>query len=249
MLYLSVEISKNYIDPIVQLLGDWLGDINVYSIITRLLLAVLLSGIIGVERATKRRAAGFRTYILVCVSSAIIMMTNQFIFESYGQGDIARLGAQAVSGIGFLCAGTIIITSRNRIQGLTTAAGLWASTCMGLALGIGFYTMAIIGCIIIVASLSLLGFFETSLREHLSSFEIQIEITSASKLHTFLDELRCKNFHIISISKNLAYAGSNLTGYTMMIFHETKKRKDRISHKQAIAWMQSFEYVSYVEEI
>jgi putative Mg2+ transporter-C (MgtC) family protein len=248
-MFLSIPVN-NYVDPIAKLLGTWLADINVWSIIVRLVLAVILSGIIGLERAVKRRAAGFRTYILVCVSSAIIMMTNQFIFESYGQGDIARLGAQAVSGIGFLCAGTIIITSRNRIQGLTTAAGLWASTCMGLAIGIGFYTMAIIGCIVIVLSLSLLVYIETNIREHLSSFEIQVELVSSEKLQDFLKELRDHSFHVIAISKNIAYSGSNLTGYTMTLIKDlTKKDHHKKFHKDAIQWIQSIEYVNYVEEL
>ena len=138
-----------YIDPITNWLGleEILGEISIWSIMVRFILAFLCSGLIGMERARRRHAAGFRTYILVCIGSMIAIFTNQYIFEVYGTGDVGRLGAQVISGIGFLGAGTILVTSRSQIKGLTTAAGLWVSACIGLAIGIGFYTVAIIGTI------------------------------------------------------------------------------------------------------
>ena len=137
------------IDPVVKFLGDWLDDVsNIWTILIRLILAVIFGGIIGLERASKRHAAGFRTYILVCLGATLAMITNQFICEKSGQGDYARLGAQVISGIGFLGAGTILVTSKNQIKGLTTAAGLWACACMGLSIGIGYYTLAIGGLVV-----------------------------------------------------------------------------------------------------
>ena len=141
-----------FVDPIVKLVGDWLFEINALSIFIRLFLAALFGGIIGIERTTKKHAAGLRTYILVAIGACMIMLTNLFIVETFETGDIGRMGAQVISGIGFLGAGTIIITSRNRIKGLTTAAALWACAAMGLALGIGFYALALIGFIIIFIS-------------------------------------------------------------------------------------------------
>ena len=139
------------VDPIVKLLKwNWLSDISFGSIIIRLFLAFICGGILGFDREKKHQAAGFRTYILVCLGACVAMMTNQFIFESTGSGDSARLGAQVISGIGFLGAGTIIVTSRNQIKGLTTAAGLWACACLGLSIGIGFYTLSIIGEILLI---------------------------------------------------------------------------------------------------
>ncbi len=120
-------------------------DFNCISITVRLALSLLCGGVLGFERERKGRAAGFRTYMLVCMGATLVMLTNQYIHDYTGTGDIARLGAQVISGIGFLGAGTIIVTGRNHIKGLTTAAGLWASACIGLAIGIGFYFGAIIG--------------------------------------------------------------------------------------------------------
>jgi len=144
----------NYVDPLIELFNwDKLADLNIFTVLFRLFLAVLCGGILGFERATKHHAAGFRTYILVCLGSTIAMLTNEFLTLSTNTGDPARLGAQVISGIGFLGAGTILITSRNQIKGLTTAAGLWGCACLGLSIGVGFYTVAIFGALFIFVAI------------------------------------------------------------------------------------------------
>ena len=131
-----------YYDPIIKLFGDslkFLSDVsNVWTILIRMLLAIICAGSIGVERSRKRQAAGLRTYILVCLGAALVMMLSDFLVMNNPSSDAGRLGAQVISGIGFLGAGTILITSKNKIKGLTTAAGLWAAACTGLAIGAGF---------------------------------------------------------------------------------------------------------------
>lgn len=134
------------------------------EIIIKLLLAAILGGIIGYEREHTHRPAGFRTHILVCVGSALVMVTSEFIFNMYKNSaniDPARLGAQVISGIGFLGAGTIIRDGFN-VKGLTTAASLWAVSCVGIATGIGFYSGAIIATILIF--LTLIGLKKMELR-------------------------------------------------------------------------------------
>ncbi len=125
------------------------------EVMLRLLLAGLLGGIIGYEREHTNRPAGFRTHILVCVGSTLVMVTSEFIFNKYGgTGDVdpARLGAQVISGIGFLGAGTIIRDGFN-VRGLTTAASLWAVSCVGIAIGIGFYGGAAAATLLIFLTL------------------------------------------------------------------------------------------------
>ncbi|HLR89065.1 MAG TPA: MgtC/SapB family protein, partial [Atopostipes sp.] len=119
-------------------------ELSGLTITFRVVLAIFVGGLIGTERDIKNRAAGIRTHMLVCLGAAVVMMTNQYVVESFPESnlDITRMGAQVVSGIGFLGAGTILVTSHNRIRGLTTAAGLWAAATLGLAIGIGFYEMA-----------------------------------------------------------------------------------------------------------
>jgi len=131
----------------------------------RLLLACVLGGMIGYERESMNRPAGFRTHILVCMGSALVMLTSEYIFMQYkGMTNIdpARLGAQVVSGIGFLGAGTIIREGAN-VKGLTTAASLWAVSCVGIAAGIGFYGGAIVAALVIYLTLMFLKKFEYNL--------------------------------------------------------------------------------------
>lgn len=121
-----------------------LQQLNYLSIIVRILLAAVIGCLIGLERESKNRPAGFRTYTLVSVGACLVMMTNQYMFNLYQSGDPARLGAQVISGVGFLGAGTIWVTRNNQVRGLTTAAALWTSACVGLALGTGFYAGALV---------------------------------------------------------------------------------------------------------
>lgn len=234
------------VDPIVNLLGDWLSGINIWSILVRLLLAVILGGIIGVERATKRHAAGFRTYILVCVGSAIAMLTNQFMLLQFGGGDAGRLGAQVISGIGFLGAGTILVTSRNQIRGLTTAAGLWACACLGLAIGIGFYTVAIGSLIIILLSLTVLTYLENYFTHRTKSMDIHVELDTRMNLKDLIKYVRSNMMKVKSIEHNQAYSSSGLSVYTISIELE---KQNKLSHAQVIDSLKELEYVNYVEEI
>lgn len=235
------------IDPIVSWLGDWLGDITIESIIIRLILSALFGGIIGIERTTKKHAAGLRTYILVCIGSCMAMLTNQFIVEVYDYGDVGRIGAQVISGIGFLGAGTIIITSRNRIKGLTTAAALWACATMGLAIGIGFYTLAIIGFVVIFGSITFLPFLENYFTKHTSNYELHIEFVSSDNLREFIKYVRERNMKIKSLEKNLAYESSGLSVYTIYLSHEREFHLE--DHSAIIEDIRKLDYVNYVEEI
>ena len=133
----------------LDLVGS-LRDINLLSICVRLLMAMIFGGTIGFERGIRQRAAGLRTHMLLCMGSASTMLVSQFMYASYGVGDPARLSAQVISGIGFLGAGTIIITRRREVKGLTTAATLWTTACMGLAVGVGFYECALVMYVLLI---------------------------------------------------------------------------------------------------
>ena len=235
------------IDPIVKF-TDWsfLQELNLWSILIRLIFAVIIGGMVGLERAFKHRAAGFRTYILVCVGSTVAMLTNQFICELTGTGDGARLGAQVISGIGFLGAGTIMFTSRNQVKGLTTAAGLWACACMGLAIGTGFYTLAIIGSVIVVGVFALLPTIEKHVINKSKHFAIHIELTSRENLKEFINSLRSLEFKVLSVEYNPAYSHSGLSVYTIELKVLNNKK---IPHKNYIEEFQKYSYVNFVEEI
>ena len=129
---------------------DYLRELNLASVFLRLTLAMFFGGMIGIEREKKRRPAGFRTYMLVCLGATLAGIISQYnyvmintvfadIASEIGRNtDVTRIGAKVIGGVGFLGAGTIIVTDRQEVKGLTTAAGLWASACMGLAIGAGF---------------------------------------------------------------------------------------------------------------
>ena len=130
---------------------------SIGSMIIRLVSAFLMGTIIGVERGIKRRGAGVKTHVLVCLSSALVMMTGEYIYMNFDRStDIARIGAQVISGVGFLGVGTIIVTGKNQVRGLTTAAGLWACACLGLAVGIGFIEGAFITLVLVMITLRFL---------------------------------------------------------------------------------------------
>lgn len=235
-------------DPIIELFGEsltWLGDVtNIATILIRVLLAILCAGVIGVERSRKRQAAGLRTYILVCLGAAIVMMLSEFLVGNNPDADAGRLGAQVISGIGFLGAGTIIVTSKNRIKGLTTAAGLWAAACMGLTIGAGFYTLGIVGSVIILIVLTTLPKLELIFRRKTQYFELHVELDDRSNLKDLVNFLRSIDVKIASIEKNAAYHQSGLSVYTMTL--NSQKKRD---HDTFIETIKNLTYVNYCEEI
>ncbi len=237
----------NIVDPFVQATGwSFLNEISFVSIIVRLLLSVICGGLLGLERSKKHQAAGFRTYILVCLGSTIAMLTNEYISIQFNMGDTARLGAQVISGIGFLGAGTILITSKNRIIGLTTAAGLWACACLGLSIGIGFYTLAILSTIVVVVIFSLLPAFEKNLTKRSKRFNIHIEFECRANLKDFVNTVRNMGIKINSISYNEAYSSSGLSVYSIQFDLNKNETKN---HDFYINNFKKLNYVNYVEEI
>ncbi len=142
------------------LIGIYSIDSVQYALdaVIKMVLAVIFSGVIGYEREHSHRPAGFRTHILVAVGSTLVMMTSKYVFLEY-QGivnvDPTRLGAQVISGIGFLGAGTILREGFS-VKGLTTAASLWAVSCIGLAVGAGYYVGALVTTLVIYITLNTL---------------------------------------------------------------------------------------------
>lgn len=124
--------------------------------IFRLFFAAIMGGIMGLERTRKRREAGFRTYMLISIGSAMSVLVGYLLLEQTGEGDPTRIAAAALSGIGFIGAGSIIVSNANRVKGLTTAAGIWVSVAVGISAGCGYYT----GCaalVIISMGITVLG--------------------------------------------------------------------------------------------
>ena len=220
-------------------------ELNSVSIIARLCLAVLCGGIIGMERGKKGRPAGFRTHILVCLGSALAMMTNEYLIQCYGGGDPARLGAQVISGIGFLGAGTIIVTGRQQVKGLTTAAGLWASACMGLAIGVGFYEAAIIACFFIWLVSSALHRLDNYILSRSKVMDLYVEFKETADISAFMDKIRVHGIRVVAIEITKPNAGSDAAAATVMTLRLDQKR----DHADLLVLISGIQGVKFVEGI
>ena len=147
------------------------------TIIVRILLSVVLSGLVGMEREKLRRPAGVRTHMLVGVGSTLIILTSIYLAGIYENVQVDRMGSQVISGIGFLGAGTII-RQGNTVQGLTTAAGLWAVACIGLAVGSGFYLAAATTTFMVLITLIVFKKIETKVMQKNDVLDIEIIATN-----------------------------------------------------------------------
>ena len=220
-------------------------EVTYLAVFLRIFAAVLLGGIIGLEREMKNRAAGFRTYILVCLGACIIMMTNQYIYQAFKTGDPVRMGAQVISGIGFLGAGTIIVTKRNQIKGLTTAAGLWSTAGLGLALGIGFYEAAVTGTLAILLVITLMQKMDNRMRKHSNRMEIFVEISREYSLGDFLRGLKELQMDAGNFQRERdSETQSEVRAYTV-----TLKLAKRRAHTDVMGDILQIPGVEYLEEI
>lgn len=222
-----------------------LRELTYLAVGLRILAALFMGGVLGLERGMKNRPAGLRTYMLVCVGSCLIMMTNQFIFQATGTGDPTRMSAQVVSGIGFLGAGTIVVTQRNQIKGLTTAAGLWACAAAGLALGIGFYEAAVIGGVAIFVVLTLLHHWDDRMHRKGRAFGIYFELSKDYPLGEFIRAIRAMEIEIYDVrmeSEMVLRDGESA-------FTATVKSRRRVEHSKILAEFTKLQGVAYLEEI
>ncbi|HIR69580.1 MAG TPA: MgtC/SapB family protein [Candidatus Pelethousia gallinarum] len=211
----------------------------------RILMAIVLGGMIGMERGLKNRPAGLRTYMLVCLGACIVMLTNQYVYEAFGVGDPVRMGAQVVSGIGFLGAGTIIVTARNQIKGLTTAAGLWASACVGLALGIGLYAVSIMGSVAIFVILTLLHELDFRMRRSTKQVEVYVELKHNVAVGQFLDFVRDRHYE----PSNLQILLENTSDNGILAFSVTLKGQKNCNHDDIVTTVKTMPGIGYVEEL
>ena len=169
---------------------DPFRGISIAAVILKLVVTTVCAGSIGLERGQRGRAAGFRTHIIVALGAALVMITNQYMVTYINpNSDPARLGAQVINGIGFLGAGTIMVTSKSKVQGLTTAAGLWASACMGLAAGIGFYEVAVIASLFILFTMTFMQRVETSLTTYTTPMMLRVELSSSEAVPQLIEEV------------------------------------------------------------
>ena len=169
------------------------------EVILRLVLALISGGILGYERSRKRIDAGFRTHILVCMSSCAIMITNVHTYLYYQTGDPVRMPAQVISGVGFLGAGCILVTGQHRIKGVTTAAGLWSSACIGLCIGAGDYIVAGFVLAAVFITMTLFRMVDDNVFKASRYLRFYTEFDSVPAMTAFIRELRKRGMKVSDI--------------------------------------------------
>ena len=170
---------------------DLLHELNIWSTVFRIGLSVLLGGFIGLERGHHGRAAGLRTHILVCLGAAMAALVGLYTVSAlHFSSDPMRVGAQVVSGIGFLGVGTIMVKNQQQVMGLTTAAGLWATACIGLAVGIGFYVAALTAFFAVIITMAILVYLERTVKTKTITYSCYIEVSDISRVNELYDSIK-----------------------------------------------------------
>lgn len=229
----------------MHLLPNYFYEVSIFSVSFRLFLAVVFGGIIGLERGATKHPAGFRTHILVCVGASLAMLTNQYIYETMTNiADPSRMGAQVITGVGFLGVGTIMVTGGQKIKGLTTAAGLWASACIGLALGIGFYSGAIIAGALVFSSLTFLKRIESYFYDLSRVMDLYVELESLQELKVYQKFVRSQGIQIQN--SHLNKTGSDLGGIG---FHMSIRIPKGMKHAEAIERLSNHDGIYLIEEM
>lgn len=228
---------------------NWLVDAaaswNIWAVTIRLLFALVVGLIIGIDRERKRRVAGIKTHILVCLGSALVMITSQYMMVEFGDmADISRMGAQVISGVGFLGVGTIIVTGRNQVKGLTTAASIWVCACVGLAAGIGFIEGVIIVLILLVFTLKLIGKLDTVVRKSARELDFYIEFVDNKGLLSFCDKMKADGHKIVKMQIGKL---DNENDFPNALFSIRTKDRDHVS--TLAVEMRRLKYVKSVEEL
>lgn len=218
-------------------------ELTVTEIILRVLISVAIGGLIGLERGMKNRPAGLRTYMLVCVGACVVMLTNQYTYQVYQVGDPVRMGAQVISGIGFLGAGTIIVTSRNQIKGLTTADGLWTAGGIGLAIGIGLYEVAIAASAAVFIILTVLHQLVFRVRKKAHILEAYVELDQQTHLGNFLKEARDRGLE----PSNVQLDHEDVVSGKQLSFIVTIKGKKSQNQDAMFTQLRKLEGVEYIE--
>ena len=226
-----------------------------WDMLIRLLVATACGGVVGIERGKKNRPAGFRTYILVCVGAALTMILSEYIVHMYPlwydiaptllKSDMSRFGAQVINGIGFLGAGTIIVTGNQQVKGMTTAAGLWASACMGLAIGTGFYIGALIGCALIISTTALFSKLEAFIHIRSRNINIYVEMENVDGLTKIMECLRERSVRVYDVE--FVKEKSSDSKRTSAVF--SLKLPPKASHAVLITAIATIEAVRTIEEL
>ena len=235
-------------DLLANLLGAWSEELSLGAILLRVALSALFAAVIGCERSSKRHSAGLRTFILVSIAGVSAMLIDQWLMAFSGV-KLPVLSAAAVVGMATISGNSILFSSRNQIKGLTTSAGLWCCGLLGLALGAGLYTPALVLFLVLLCSMSGLPVLEKHRKDRSNHFEVHLELKNKGDLADFVATIRALGIRIDDIESNPAYIGSGLSVFSVSFTVTSPELKQYKKHTEIIEALRSLDYVYYIEEM
>lgn len=237
-----------YKDVIANALGLWASDLGIASLLLRVVLSTIISVIIGCERATKRHAAGLRTFVLISLACTFAMLIDCYM-ASRITNYYYLLSAASILAVATISVNSVLFSSRSQIKGLTTSAALWTTSVLGITAGAGLYTLTLIGFILLMICLSWMPAFERDLKNRSNYFEVHLELKSSQYLQDFITTIRRLNLSIDDIELNPAYSSSGLSVYTVSLSIHNDELKHYKTHAEIIEALSSLEYIYHIEEM
>ena len=225
---------------------DFAREMTLLAVTVRMVSAVICGGLVGIEREFKRRPAGFRTHILICLGSAVTILTNLYLYQvMHLYTDISRMGAQATAGIGFIGAGTIIVTKRKRVKGLTTAAGLWTIAIVGLVCGAGYLELAYFSTAMVLLAELVLSKFEYRFARKVEDVSLYIEYKHSICIEHIMIALKANHVKINDLEITRITGGEDHRYCAIIEVQASKKNLD----EEMIRSLHAIEDVTNIEEL
>lgn len=213
----------------------------------KMIMASVCGALVGLEREMKGRPAGLKTFSLVCLGSALVIITNDYIcqFITSGNGDMARMAAQVISGIGFLGAGSIMVTNHNQVRGLTTAAALWVTAALGITIGAGFYFGGIAGLFVLYISSAIYKYIDRKIMEKSRIMKVYVEGQTEEFMLDLIDYFSQEKFHVLSLQRKSENKWYSQDACATIEVDFGK----RVLHKKVLECIREITGIRYVEEI
>lgn len=236
---------------------EYLRQLNFASMCLRIMLAMIAGGLLGLERERVSRAAGFRTYMIVAIGASLTVLLSQYLdlmlntvwadtaVKIGAKTDVSRFGAQVINGVGFLGAGTIIVTGRQKVKGLTTAAGLWAAACMGLAIGAGFYECVLLAFVLMLLVMRILPIIELRLVASSRNINISVEMDDIAVLGNLINKLKSEEIYVYDIELDKEEHEHLLSVNSFLSLRLPKKQY----HEEVLAMVSTVEGIILVDEV
>ena len=235
------------IDPINKAV-PFLGEFNIWTILIRIILALIIGAVFGIERSRKRHTAGLRTFILVSLFSSIAALLDVYFAANFNEL-FPAVTVAVIFGGAIISGNTLLYSSKNQIKGLTTAVALWLTSIIGACFGAGFYTAGLISVVCVYISLNMMPKLEIYLKNRSNHFEIHLELKNRNDLVNFTGVIRKLGLKIDDIEANPAYNNTGLGVYTISLTIDSQELKKYKTHAEIIEALKTLDYINCIEEI